>query len=108
MDEILVTGTGFMTDIRSQQEEDKSWKFVVKMVETLYYSDGTSKSETIDAMCIDNNYDTAYEVSLRSALIQLREETQDKGISSLVESRQLARKLEELNDSSKANTDTPS
>lgn len=79
------------------------WKVEVIMTETFGYDDGTEKSEVIEAMCIDSNFQEAHTIALASALEQYRDEVFDKGLTSLIESRE---KFGKLDDKSRDNKDT--
>jgi hypothetical protein len=98
-----VVKVSFNTLNEGELQENGGWKVVSILTETNEYEDGTSRTEKIEAMCFDNNFVTAQQVALASALVQYREEVIDGGFLSLVQ----AREKEEENDNPQINADTP-
>ncbi len=98
-----VVAVSFNTLNRGELQENGGWKVISTLTETNEYEDGTSRTERIEAACFDNNFVTAQQVALASALMQYREEVIDEGFISLVQ----AREKETENDSPKVDADTP-
>ena len=85
------------------EQANGDWRVEVILVETFLHDDGTTKEEKIEVVCIDSDFQVAHQVALASALNQYREETIDRGMVSLIESRE---KYGNPNDNSGNNKDT--
>lgn len=86
--ETSIVGRGFSTENLGMVDSSGYWTVTVKMIETVHYDDGTSKSETIESSCMDRDFDMAHRTALSEALVTLRHEVYDKGLVSLVEARE--------------------
>lgn len=96
-------GKGMVTDNKGIVDSSGFWVVTVKLLETAFYDDGTEEREVIEAQCMDRDFDTAHQIALQSAVMQLREEVYDRNHTSLIEARKAAK---ELGNDSKANEDT--
>ena len=102
MDKVIKTS--FSTTISGELQENGGWKVTALLEDNEWLQDGTQFTEKIDAMSFDDDYVSAQQTALASALIQYRQEVLDNGFTGLVQARQSRKALE--NDGSKANTDT--
>lgn len=93
----------FTTKISGFALDNDYWKVTVKLTENFIHDDETEKEEIIESMCIDSDFVQAQQVAMSSALLQYREEVYDKGMHSLIESRE---KFGKPNDNSIHNQDT--
>lgn len=108
MDNNLIKGRTFSEETTAVKDEDGFWKIDVTMSEKVVYNDGTEREESINAMGMDKDFGIAHQMALFAALSELRELVYDKNLDSLIEGRELQRKLEAENGGSrKADEDTP-
>lgn len=98
-----ITGKSFSNVNTGKVDEQGYWNVNVLMQETIFYSDGTEDTESIEVSVMDMDFDFAHKAALQTALISYREEVFDAGFNSLVE----ARREKKLNDSGEDNSDTP-
>lgn len=83
-----VIGKGFSTVNSGKVDSQGYWTVTSTITELVEYDDGQVKTEIVDAKCMDRSFDIAHQTALATALIMYREETIDRGLSSLVEARE--------------------
>lgn len=94
----------FYNSTNGERLENGDWRVTCTIGEDLAMTDGTTKSEVIDAMCVDKEFDVAHGAALNSVIEELRMLVYERGFDSLVEGVEYQRKLE-VNDNPKTDED---
>lgn len=90
-----IKSRGFSQTTLGSKRENGMWELTVVMTESVVYNDGTERSESIETMCVDEDFFTAQQVALRAALTELQDLVYSRGLDSIIEGRDYQRRLEE-------------
>ena len=101
MNKDLVTAKNYSTILDSVIDGDGFWKTTCTIQEKLIFNTGRVATESVSASSLDKDPDRASRTALEATLRMYREETFDKGFSSLVAAR-----WKELDDTTETNPDT--
>lgn len=106
MESNTLKGRVFSQTTTGVKNENGMWTLEVVMVEKVTMPDGQVFEESIETMCMDEDFDTAHQTALRAALTELQELVYSRGFDSLIEGKEYQRKLEEKNDLIETNKDS--
>lgn len=108
MDSKDIVARTFGQKTTGTKDDGGYWHLHVITTETVTYPDGTTKEESIESECVDRDFDVAHQVALHSVFAELQMLVYDRNLNSLIEGKELQRKLEADDDSgSEADEDTP-
>src|SRR6188474_183124 len=94
MDMNYLAGRSFSSITSGSKEEDGDWSVKVVMTETLIFPNGQVRTETVEALSKEKEFDLAHKEAMRQVLQEVQDLVYTRGFESLIEARDYERGLE--------------
>lgn len=97
----------FSSYTRATREEDGTWKLVLDNIERASDDGQNWIDAKAEVMVMDNDFDEAHKIALRSLFAWLEENVTSKGFHSMIDAANYYRSLKEKEDGQESNDNTP-